>query len=125
MKKILITCNHLKTSESITIFVNSKYGRLFSHYRDIIRIRIELKLDSGNSNGKRFLARAIIEQRGPDIVAVSESDNAYAALDATLRKTERQLRRRVRLARFKREQMINRMRGSSSIPSTLIKQARV
>ncbi|MDQ8184600.1 ribosome-associated translation inhibitor RaiA [Pelagicoccus sp. SDUM812002] len=121
MKKIIITCNHLETSESITTFVNSKFGRLFPHYGDIIRIRIELNLDSGGAHEKRFLARAIIKQRGPDIVAASESENPYTALGATLRKAERQLRRRVRLARFKREQIFSRMRRSARIPAELRK----
>lgn len=119
MNSIIITCNHLETSESVNDFINLKFKRLFHHYEDIIRIRVELNLDSGQASEKRFVTRAILELRGPDIVATSVSENAYASLDATLRKVERQLRHRVRLARYKRERIINRMKRSARIPSTM------
>lgn len=109
MNRIIITGNHLEISDSIKEFINTKFSRVLNRYDDIIRVRVELNLESGKASEKRFVTRALIELRGPDIVAVSVSENAYASLDATLRKVERQLRHRVRLARFKREQMINRM----------------
>lgn len=119
MNNIIFTCNHLETSESISEFVHSKFSRLSRHYDDIIRIRVELKLDSGEAHEKRFIARAIIEQRGPDIVAAAEAENAYAALDTTLRRVERQLRHRARLSRYKRERVIHRLRRSSGRSATV------
>jgi len=119
MNRIIITGNHLEISESIKKFIKMKFSRLLHRYEDIIRMRVELNLESGKAHEKRFVTRAIIELRGPDIVAASVSDNAYASLDATLRKVERQLRHRVLRARFKREQIINRMRPSLVMPASL------
>ena len=119
MNRIIFTCNHVESSDSLNTFVRSKFGRLSRHYNDIIRVRIELKLDSGDGREKRFLARAIVERRGPDIVAAAEAENAYAALDATLQRVERQLRHRARLVRYKRERLIHRIRRSSRLPDGL------
>lgn len=118
MNRIIITCNHLENSDSIKTFVNAKFSRLLHHYDDVIRVRVELNLDSGNAAEKRFRARANIELRGPDIVARSESDNAYAALDTAFERAERQLRHRVRLARHKRERIVHRLKRSARMPLT-------
>ncbi|MDQ8183124.1 ribosome-associated translation inhibitor RaiA [Pelagicoccus sp. SDUM812005] len=119
MNRIIISCNHFEITDSVKTFVNSKFSRLFHHYDDVIRIRVELDLDSGNAADKRFQTRTITELRGPDIVASAESENAYAALDAAFEKTERQLRHRVRLARYKRERVIHRMRRTARLPRAL------
>ncbi|MBD5779784.1 ribosome-associated translation inhibitor RaiA [Pelagicoccus sp. NFK12] len=116
MNRIIISCNHFEITDSIKSFVHMKFRRLFHHYEDMIRIRVELTLDSGKASEKRFQARALIELRGPDIVANAESENAYAALDAIFDKAERQLRHRVRLARHKRERVIHRLRRSARMP---------
>lgn len=108
MDRILITWNHLEACESIKEHIEQKFGRLLDHYNDIIRVRVDLNLDSGCAAEKRFITRSIIELRGPDIVATSETDNAYASLDTTLQKAERQLRHRSRLARHKRNRLAHR-----------------
>lgn len=112
MNRIIITYNRFEKSESIEKFIKTKFSRLLHRCHEIIRIRVELNLESGNAARKRFSTRTIIELRGPDIVAVSASDNAYASIDATLRKAERQLHYRALRARFKREQIVDRMRPS-------------
>ena len=119
MNRIIISCNHFKITGSIKTFVNSKFSQLFHHYDDVIRIRVELSLDSGDAFEKRFQARTIIRMRGPDIVAGAESGNAFAALEAVFAKAERQLRHRVRLARHKRERIIHRMKRSARMPRGL------
>ncbi len=121
MNRIIISGNHIEISDSIKDFIMMKSSPVLKRYDDIIRVRVELNLESGKASEKRFVTRVLVELRGPDIVAVSISDNAYASLDATLRKAERQLRHRVRLARFKREQVINRMRPSLT-PSTSLQK---
>ncbi len=116
MNRIIFTCNHLETNESLSVFVRSKFNRLLQRYDDIIRIRVELTLDSGNARRKRFSARAIAEQRGPDAIGAGESDNAYAALTSAFDKVERQTRNRARLARSKRERVLVQLRRTARIP---------
>ena len=116
MNRIIFTCNHLETRESLSVFVVSKFNRLLQRYDDIIRIRVELTLNSGKGSRKRFSARAISEQRGPDAIGAGESDNAYAALNRAFEKVERQTRNRARLARKGRERLLLQMRRTARIP---------
>jgi len=103
MNRIIITCNRFPVGETVDEFVREKFSTLFYRCTDIVRMRIELNLESGQEGEVRFHSRIIIGTSGPDIVADAESTDVFDALDGLLRRADRQLSRRMRVNDFGRE----------------------
>lgn len=99
---IIISGHNLDLTEALKTMVIEKVSKLFEHENHIIRIRIELEVSQ--SRGKEYLAKGLIEIKGPDLVANVSSDDLYKSIDLLESKLDRMLRRRSRLRVLKRKQ---------------------
>ncbi|WP_369426405.1 HPF/RaiA family ribosome-associated protein [Pelagicoccus sp. SDUM812002] len=104
MDRIVITCNNRPVGELVTTFVESKFVTLFDRYDEIVRVRVELNLDSRNASKLHFRSRVVVELREFDIVAESESEDAHVAIYGVFRKAESQLHLRSRETLFERDE---------------------
>lgn len=99
---IILCGNGLELSQANKEFIEHKVDKLLRQDRHIIRVRVELELETQKVRGRVFVARGIVELNGPDLVASVKSKNAYAAIDAMVDKLVRKLRHRHRRRLFRR-----------------------
>jgi len=91
--KLILSGIHLDLSEPMKSSIASKSKRLFRHDPQILRTRIEVKLD--HRKGVRlFTAKGHIEIRGPDLQASVTTEDAYKSVDLLIDKLDRMLRKR-------------------------------
>ncbi|MDR1498047.1 MAG: ribosome-associated translation inhibitor RaiA [Puniceicoccales bacterium] len=99
---IRITGLNLELTEAIKSHVNAKLAKVFKHNERVIRVNVELEYRPSHKHEKEFIAKAQVELRGPSIAVSIESDDLYKSIDALTEKITRQLRRRHRLQKEKR-----------------------
>jgi putative sigma-54 modulation protein len=93
---------NLELTEALKDHVNGKLAKVLKHNERIIRINVELEYRPSHKHQKEYVAKAQVELRGPAIVVSVESDDLYKSIDALGEKLTRQVRRRHRLAKEKR-----------------------
>ncbi len=99
---IRITGLNLELTEALKSSVNEKMAKLFKHNDRIIRLNVDLEYQPSRKHQGEFIAKGHIELRGPDIVVSVESDDLYKAIDTLEEKLTRQIRRKHRLEKEKR-----------------------
>ncbi|MDR2982198.1 MAG: ribosome-associated translation inhibitor RaiA [Puniceicoccales bacterium] len=99
---ILITGLNLDLTDALKDSVNEKMAKLFKHNEKIVRLHIELEYQPSRKRQGEFIAKGRIELRGPDVVVSVESDDLYKSIDILEEKLTRQIRRRHRLEKEKR-----------------------
>lgn len=99
---ILISGLNLELTEALKNCVYDKMAKLFKHNERIIRLNIELEYQPSRKRQGEFIAKGHIELSGPDIVVSVESDDLYKSIDNLAEKLVRQIRRRHRLEKEKR-----------------------
>lgn len=100
--ELIVSGIHLDLTPSLKTYVQEKAERLFRHEDRIVRIRVELELDSKENVFTRFKAKGHIEIHGPDMNASVSSDECHKAVSLLTDKLDRMLRRRSRLKKEKR-----------------------
>jgi putative sigma-54 modulation protein len=91
----LILCGiHLDLTDALRHAVAHKAARLIRHNEHIIRLRVDLEHDKTRGVGDQFIAKGLIEIRGPDLVASVASDDCYKSIDLLVDKLDRLLLRR-------------------------------
>ncbi|MFO7725741.1 MAG: ribosome-associated translation inhibitor RaiA [Oceanipulchritudo sp.] len=100
---IIISGHNLDLTDALKNMVMEKLSKLFEHENHIIRIRVELSTDQGTST-KGYLAKGLIEIKGPDLIANVTSEDLYKSIDLLESKLDRMLRRRSRMRVLKRKQ---------------------
>ena len=103
---IIITGVHLSLTDAIKNAVNEKMSKLFLHEPSIIRVRVELVQDVHKKDQGEFMAKGYIEIQGPALVVAVYSENLYKAIDLLQDKLQRKIRRRSRLLKVKRKQVL-------------------
>ena len=101
---VIISANHFDLTESIKNIVHQKVEKLFQHESRIIRLRVELEQKHNSKSRDEFVARGLLERRGPSIVVSESTQDLYKSIDHMVSKVDRQLRRSSRLGRVKRKQ---------------------
>ena len=101
---VIISANHFDLTESIKNIVHQKVEKLFQHENRIIRLRVELEEKHNSKSKDMFVARGVLERRGPSIVVSETTEDLYKSIDQMVIKMDRQLRRSSRLERVKRKQ---------------------
>lgn len=101
---VIISGNHFDLTESIKNIVHQKVEKLFQHENRIIRLRVELEQKNNSKSPDAFIARGLLERRGPSIVVSESTQDLYKSIDQMVIKIDRQLRRSARLDRVKRKQ---------------------
>lgn len=100
--ELIVSGIHLDLTPSLKTYVREKAERLFRHEERILRIRVELEVDSKESVASRFKAKGHIDINGPDMNATVSSDECHKAVSLLTDKLDRMLRRRSRLLKEKR-----------------------
>lgn len=99
---IVLSGVHLELTEALKQTVHAKVEKLLRHNPRIIRIHVELVFNHMRDRSREFAAQIKLELPGPDVVVREESDNLYKSIDFVVDKVDRQLRRRHRLEKEKR-----------------------
>lgn len=92
--KVILRGIHLELTDAMRTVFNDKASRLLRHEPRIIRIRIDVELDKTKTSKDHFVAKAVIEINGPDLVASVDSDDAYKSVDLLVDKLDGLLRKR-------------------------------
>ncbi len=115
--KLIISGIHFDLTEALRQAVAHKSERLIRHHEHIIRLRVDLEHDQTRGVGDQFIAKGLIEIRGPDLVASVASDDCYKSIDLLVDKLDRLLLRRHGKEKHKR----NHPRGvelTDALPKT-------
>jgi putative sigma-54 modulation protein len=99
---IRISGLNLELTEPLKEHVKGKLAKVLKHNERIIRINVELEYRPSRKHVKEYVAKAQVELRGPSIIVSVESDDLYKSIDALGEKLTRQVRRRHRLVKEKR-----------------------
>lgn len=104
-QEVIISGVHLELTPSLKQMVTDKVAKLFQHEERIMRIRVELSVDTRKGDHQQeFISKGHIEINGPDMIVAEKSDDLYKSIDGMVIKLDRKLRRRSRLDRVKRKQ---------------------
>lgn len=99
---IIVSGIHLDLTPSLKFYVKEKMGRLFRHDERIVRVKVELECDRKHDREHKFIAKAHLLIRGPDINAAVSSDDCHKSIDLLVDKLDQSLRKRHGLAKDKR-----------------------
>jgi len=99
---IVVTGVHMDLTDALKETVRTKVERLLRHNPRIIPVLVELVYPRSSDHSREFGAQIRLELPGPDIVVREESDDLYKSIDILVDKVDRQLRRRHRLDKEKR-----------------------
>lgn len=99
---IRLTGLNLELTDALKASVQEKMAKLFKHNDRIIRVNVDLEYQPSRKHQGEFVAKGHIELSGPDIVVSVESDDLYKSIDILGEKLTRQIRRRHRLIKEKR-----------------------
>ena len=97
--QIIISCTNFPMHPRILSISRAKCQKLLDHSPDIIHLNVELTRCSKN---KAHKATGHLHLKGKPIVLHATSDNLLKSVDQLIHKLDRSLRRRSRIAKFKR-----------------------
>jgi len=92
--ELIVSGIHLDLTPSLKTYVREKMDRLFRHEEHIVRIRVELECDRKHDVAHKFVAKAHVQVRGPDLNASAESEEMHKSVDLLVDKVDQMLRRR-------------------------------
>lgn len=101
-REVIVTGIHLELTPSLKFYVREKMERLFRHESHIVRVKVELECDRQHDRQNKFIAKAHIQLRGPDINANVSSEECHKSIDLLVDKLDQSLRKRHGLAKDKR-----------------------
>lgn len=93
-REVIVTGIHLELTPSLKTYVREKTERLFRHQTHIVRIRVDLECDRKHDVEHKFIAKALIEIRGPNIVCTADSEEMHKSIDLLVDKLDHALRKR-------------------------------
>lgn len=103
-ERILVQCIHVELTPAMYRVIVDKFATLIRHDPNIIRINVRLHKDQKLGGDYHYSATAQIEVSGPDMVAHTEGQDAYAALDQLVDKLDHLLERRHDRRKGRRQQ---------------------
>lgn len=92
--EVIVTGIHLDLTQSLKNYVQEKMERLFRHEAHIVRIRVELECDRKHDHAHKFVAKAQVEIRGPNINCTAESEEMHKSVDLLIDKLDHVLHKR-------------------------------
>ncbi|NVK20965.1 MAG: ribosome hibernation promoting factor [Kangiellaceae bacterium] len=84
--QINLTGRHLEVTDPLKTFVHEKFAKLERHFDHINNVYVTLSVEK-----LRQIAEATLHVNGGEIVASSESEDMYAAIDLLIDKLDRQV----------------------------------
>ncbi|RXK56210.1 ribosome-associated translation inhibitor RaiA [Oleiharenicola lentus] len=91
---VIVTGIHLELTPSLKHYVQEKAERLFRHQAHIVRIRVELECDRKHDVAHKFVAKAHVELRGPNINCSADSEEMHKSIDLLVDKIDHILHKR-------------------------------
>ena len=101
--QINISGHHVEVSDALRDYVNSKFDRLSRHFDHITNAHVTLTVEK-----LRQRADATVHAAGAEVVASSEDEDMYAAIDALADKLDRQLIKHKEKLKDKKNGLIGR-----------------
>jgi putative sigma-54 modulation protein len=92
--EVIVSGIHLELTPSLKTYVHEKTERLFRHENHIVRMRVELECDRKHDREHKFIAKAKIQLRGPDVVCSADSEEMHKSIDLLVDRIDQALRRR-------------------------------
>jgi len=92
--RLVVRGIHLELTDALRNAVAEKTARLFRHEEHIVRLRFDIEHDKTADVNRRFVAKAEIEIRGPNLNAAASSEDAYKSIDLLVDKLDGLLRKR-------------------------------
>jgi len=93
-REVIVSGIHLDLTPSLKTYVREKAERLFRHDNHIVRMRVELECDRKHGFDHKFVAKARLELRGPDVVCSADSEEMHKSIDLLIDLVDQALRRR-------------------------------
>lgn len=93
-REVIVSGIHLELTPSLKTYVREKMERLFRHESHIVRIRVELECDRKHDHQHKFMAKAHVELRGPDINCSVGSEEMHKSIDLLVDKVDHAIRKR-------------------------------
>lgn len=93
-RDIIVSGIHLELTPSLKTYVREKLERLFRHEEHIVRVRVELECDRKHDVAHKFVAKAHVQLRGPDINASADSEEMHKSIDLLVDKLDHAVRKR-------------------------------
>ena len=93
-REVIVSGIHLELTPSLKTYVHEKMERLFRHENHIVRIRVELECDRKHDREHKFIAKAHVELRGPNINATVDSEEMHKSIDLLVDKLDQSVRKR-------------------------------
>ncbi len=116
---VIVTGIHLDLTPSLKFYVKEKMQRLFRHDDRIVRVKVELECDRRHDHAHKFIAKAHLQVRGPDINATVSSEDCHKSIDLLVDKLDQSLRKRHGLAKDKRNHPHRIEWGDVSLPKAI------
>lgn len=91
---VIVSGIHLELTPSLKTYVREKAERLFRHDNHIVRMRVELECDRKHDRAHKFIAKARLELRGPDVICSADSEEMHKSIDLLMDRVDQALRRR-------------------------------
>lgn len=101
--QINISGHHVDVTDALRDYVNSKFDRLSRHFDHITNAHVTLTVEK-----LRQRADATVHVSGAEVVASSEDEDMYAAIDALADKLDRQLIKHKEKIKDKKNGLIGR-----------------
>ena len=101
--QINITGHHVEVTTALRDYVNNKFDRLSRHFDHITNGHVTLTVEK-----TRQRADATLHVSGADLVASSESEDMYAAIDTLTDKLDRQLIKHKEKIQDKKQGLVGR-----------------
>lgn len=92
--EVIVTGIHLDLTPSLKFYVREKMERLFRHESHILRVKVELECDREHDKEHKFIAKAHVIVRGPEINATVSSEDCHKSIDLLVDKLDQSLRKR-------------------------------
>lgn len=116
---VIVSGIHLDLTPSLKFYVREKLQRVFRHDGHIVRAKVELECDRKHDHQHKFIAKAHLQVRGPDINATVSSEDCHKSIDLMVDKLDQALRRRHGLAKDKRNHPHAIEWGDVSLPKAI------
>ncbi len=116
---VIVSGIHLELTPSLKFYVREKLQRVFRHDGHIVRAKVELECDRKHDRQHKFIAKAHLQVRGPDINATVSSEDCHKSIDLLVDKLDQALRRRHGLAKDKRNHPHAIEWGDVSLPKAV------
>lgn len=116
---VIVSGIHLELTPSLKFYIREKLQRVFRHDSHIVRAKVELECDRKHDHQHKFIAKAHLQIRGPDINATVSSEDCHKSIDLLVDKLDQALRRRHGLAKDKRNHPHAIEWGDVSLPKAI------